>query len=311
MYLIEREPRIKGEVLKQRKAVWQDGEEQVQLEYLTFPLLEQLPGIGHLFTTRTGGVSNGIYDSMNLSFSRGDDPAKVLHNYERIAHVMNCGVEDMVASHQTHTTNIRTVTAADKGKGITRPRDYDDIDGLITDEKNIVLVTYYADCVPLYFVDPIHGAIGLAHSGWRGTVQQMGACMVQRMGEEFGSRPQDIYAAIGPSICQDCYEVSEEVADAFRKLESFTDTLSEIRDSGIYDSPVKKERFILREGKQPGKYQLDLWLANLVILGRSGIPLSQIQVTDLCTCHNPSYLFSHRASHGKRGNLAAFLTRYE
>ena len=311
MYLIEREPRTNGEVLRQRADSWQDGEEQVQLEYLTFPMLEQLPGIRHLFTTRTGGVSNGMYQSMNLSFTRGDDPASVLHNYERIAHVLHCGIEDMVASKQTHTTNIRRVTGEDRGKGIIKPRDYDEVDGLVTDETNIVLVTYYADCVPLYFVDPVHGAIGLAHSGWRGTVQQMGRCMVERMGQEFGSVPQDIYAAIGPSICQDCYEVSKEVADAFRCLESCQDTLNEIQKSGIYDSPAKGKRCILKEGKIPGKYQLDLWLANLVILHESGIPLSQIQVTDLCTCHNPEYLFSHRASQGRRGNLAAFLTRYE
>lgn len=194
--------------------------------------------------------------------------------------------EDMAASHQTHTTNIRRMTAADKGKGIVRPRDYSDIDGMVTDEPGLVLVTFYADCVPLYFVDPIHHAIGLAHSGWRGTVGRMGECMVRAMEEQFGTRPEELYAAIGPSICRDCYEVSEDVA------EQFIDMLGEQ---------------VALPGKAPGKYQLDLWLANELILRQSGLLPGHIAVTDICTCHNSGYLFSHRASGGKRGSLAAFL----
>ena len=126
--------------------------------------------------------------------------------------------EHMVASKQTQTTNIHLVTKADAGNGITRPSVYDDIDGLATDIPEIALVTFYADCVPLYFVDPVHRAIGLAHSGWRGTVAGMGACMVRYMQEHFNSRPEELVAAIGPSICVDCYEVSEEVAEQFKNL---------------------------------------------------------------------------------------------
>ena len=192
----------------------------------------------------------------------------------------------MVASHQTHTTNIRYMTAADKGKGILFPRDYADVDGMVTDEPGLVLVTFYADCVPLYFVDPVRHAIGLAHSGWKGTAGRMGGHMVRAMGERFGTRPQDLYAAIGPSICRDCYEVSEDVASQF---------------IGMLGEDVAAC------GKAPGKYQLDLWLANELILRQAGIPPSHIAVTDVCTCHNSDYLFSHRASGGRRGNLAAFL----
>jgi YfiH family protein len=196
----------------------------------------------------------------------------------------------MVASHQTHTTNIRRVTAMDKGKGVVYNRDYEDIDGLITNEKGIALATFYADCVPLYFVDVQNHAIGLAHSGWRGTVNRMGACMVKAMEEQFGSRPENIYAAIGPSICQECYEVSEEVAAEFRS----------------WLEPAEVDE-VLRNGVKPGKYQLDLWRANQIILQKAGIPEKNIEVTDICTCHNPEYLFSHRASEGKRGNLAAVM----
>lgn len=256
------------------------------LEYLVFPKLEETGEVNHLFTTRTGGVSNGIYATMNLSFSRGDDPEAVMENYRRIGAVLGVAPDRMVASRQTHTTNIHPVTASDLGNGITKPSAYEDIDGLATNIPGIALVTFYADCVPLYFVDPVHHAIGLAHSGWRGTVSRMGERMVQFMQEQFHSEPRNLVAAIGPSICVDCYEVSEEVAEQFR---------------------VGFPENVLQKGKMPGKYQLNLWEANRSILLKAGLLQEHIAVTDVCTCHNPEYLFSHRASHGQRGNLAAFL----
>lgn len=187
-----------------------------ELEYLVFPKLEETGVVKHLFTTRTGGVSSGIYATMNLSFSRGDDPLNVMENYRRIGEVLETDPEHMVASRQTHTTNIHAVTEKDCGNGIGRASSYEDIDGLVTDVPGIALVTYYADCVPLYFVDPVHRAIGLAHSGWRGTVAGMAACMVLYMQEHFHSRPEELVTAIGPSICADCYEIGEDVAEQFR-----------------------------------------------------------------------------------------------
>lgn len=296
MYHINRISRPNGAVIQQH--------ERNGVEYLTFPLLEGTGLVKHLFTTRLGGVSEGIWGTMNLSFQRGDNPEHVLENFRRVGAVLGIRPEDMVTSKQTHTTNIRVVSEADKGKGVVRPLDYEDIDGLMTNEKGIALVTSYADCVPLYFVDPVHQAIGLAHSGWRGTVGQMGAKMVEAMGEQFGTKPQDLYAAIGPSICQECYEVSEDVASEFVSLEEENkDIIQELLKSGCYDGSGK----IVENGKVCGKYQLDLWLANAVILRKAGITLSRLAITDICTCHNPDYLFSHRASNGKRGNLCAFL----
>lgn len=302
MYRIQRAVRSSGEVIQQKSAAFGD------LEYLTFPMLSETGIVEHLFTTRTGGTSEGIFASMNLSFQRGDDPDKVLANYDRIAKVLGITAEDMVLSQQTHTTNIRPVTAEDAGKGIVRPLDYENIDGLITNTPGIALVTSFADCVPLYFVDPVRRAIGLAHSGWRGTVGRMGACMVKAMEERFGSRPDDIYAAVGPSICQDCYEVSKEVADEFVELFAGEEEIwREITESGYCGGTSGKYRYVVEPGNAPGKYQLDLWLANAMILRKAGIPLKQIAITDICTCHNSDYLFSHRASRGRRGNLSAFL----
>jgi len=258
----------------------------VELDYLSFPSLDETQIVKHLFSTRTGGVSEGIYASMNLSFSRGDDPKRVRHNFERIAQVLGCSTQDMVFSKQTHTTNIRYVTEPDRGKGIIRETDYDDIDGLITDQKGICLATFFADCVPLFFVDPKQGAIGLAHSGWRGTVAEMGACMVRAMEKQFGSMPENLITAIGPSICQECYEVSEDVALQF--MDKFGEN-------------------VCSAGKGAGKYQLDLWKANKMVLEQAGVLPEHISVTDICTCHNADVLFSHRASAGKRGNLGAFM----
>ena len=261
-----------------------------EAEYLTFPLFEDTGLVRHLVSTRLGGVSNGIFSSMNLSYTRGDDKEAVDENYRRIAELLGCDVSDMVCSDQTHTTNVRVVNECDRGKGIVCPKDYTDVDGLITNVEGIVLATFYADCVPLFFIDVKNRAIGLSHSGWRGTVGRMGQITVDAMHREYGSRPEDVFAAIGPSICQDCYEVSEDVADAFRK---------EFCKDG------QSDEILLSKGN--GKYQLDLWRANQIILEEAGIAPEKIQVTDICTCCNPDYLFSHRASQGKRGNLGAFL----
>ena len=254
--------------------------------YLTYPEFDRLPGFVHAFSTRLGGVSEGIYSSMNLSFTRGDKDEAVRENYRRLADAVGFKMEDIVTSDQTHTANVRLVTEEDRGNGITKPRPYTDVDGMITNVPGLVLATFYADCVPLYFIDPVHRAIGLSHSGWRGTVAGMAACMVLYMQEHFHSRPEELVTAIGPSICADCYEIGEDVAEQFR---------------GHFPEKV------LQKGKTPGKYQLDLWQANRSILLNAGVLPEHIAVTDVCTCHNPEYLFSHRASHGQRGNLAAFL----
>lgn len=268
--------------------VWCENGAGSTLPLLKYPLLEQTGIVEHCFTTRIGGVSKGIYESLNLSFTRGDEDAAVRENFRRLAGAMETDVSKFVFTDQTHTTNVRRVTAEDAGKGIVKERDYTDIDGLITNEPGLVLSTFYADCVPLYFVDPVHRAIGMSHSGWKGTVGKMGAATITAMKREFGTEAKDLVCAIGPSICQDCYEVSEDVADAFK--EAFPGHADEI----LLD-------------KKNGKYQLDLWRANEIVLTEAGVLKEKIAVTSICTCCNPDLLFSHRASHGKRGNLGAFI----
>ncbi len=259
------------------------------VHYLTFPLLERDGLVSHGFATRIGGVSQGKYAGMNLSFTRGDNPDHVRENYRRMAEALDVDMGRMVLAYQTHTVNVRKVTEEDAGKGLVRERDYRDVDGLITDVPGITLVTFFADCVPLFFLDPIHKAIGLSHSGWRGTVKRMGKKTLDAMGEAFGTRPRDVLACVGPSICRDCFEVGEEVALEFQKE---------------FDRQHWETLFYKKDN---GKFQLDLWKSNEIVLKEAGVLPEHIQITDICTRCNPQHLFSHRFAGEERGNLAAFL----
>lgn len=260
-----------------------------KVPYLTFPMLEKNGIVVHGFSTRLGGVSREHLFSMNLGFDRGDEEENVRENFRRIAASIGFSTEELVLSQQMHTTNVQMVTESDRGRGITKPLGWTDIDGLITNVPGIVLATFCADCVPLFFVDPVKRAVGLSHSGWRGTVGKIGKITVDAMVREYGSSPEDILAAVGPSICQECYEVSEDVILEFRKSyeERFWDSIC--------------------YAKENGKYQLNLWRANELVFLESGILPEHISITDICTCCNPGLLYSHRASKGMRGNMAAFL----
>jgi hypothetical protein len=300
-------------VRKQRPApvlreVWQETEDGSRMLLLKYPLLEAAGIVEHCFTTRLGGVSEGMFATMNLSFTRGDRRECVETNYRRLADAMKVDFEKFVFTDQTHTVNVRRVTAEDAGKGLTRERDYQDVDGLITNEPGIVLSTFFADCVPLYFVDSVHRAIGLSHSGWRGTVGRMGQVTIEAMTEAYGTRPEELLCAIGPSICQDCYEVGEDVAEAFRK--AFPGHEQELLKERQREQKLLQEctgKITETGSKSEKKYLLDLWKANEIVLTEVGVKLEHIAVTDICTCCNPDVLFSHRASHGKRGNLGGFL----
>lgn len=256
--------------------------------YLYYPLLEETGVVKHCFTTRLGGVSKGIFESLNLSFSRGDDREAVEENFRRVSEALGTEYENFVFTDQTHTTNVKRVGREDAGKGLIRQRDYQEIDGLITDEPGLVLSTFYADCVPLYFVDANHRAIGLSHSGWKGTAGRMGSATLEAMKREFQTEPEEVFCAIGPSICQNCYEIGPEAALEFER-----------------EFPKHKGEILLE--KENGKYQLDLWRANEIVLLEAGIKQEHLAVTNLCTCCNDKLLFSHRATQGKRGNLGAFL----
>ncbi len=265
------------------------GENQENIvSYLEFEAFKKQSWLTHAFSTRLGGVSCGCFASMNLGFGRGDDAA-VAENYRRFGKAVGFDWTKVVLSHQTHTTNVRLVTKEDAGKGTVRERDYTDVDGLITNEPGLPLVTFYADCVPLYFADLKNKAIGLSHSGWRGTVGRMGEQTLKAMHEAFGTNPQDVIAAVGPSICGDCFEVGSEVVAEFANAFS------------------KEQMKLLCHAGNGDRSYIDLWKANRIVLEEAGIPEQNISVTNLCTRCNPDLLYSHRIMGAQRGNLAAVL----
>ncbi len=259
------------------------------VKFDTFEILDQY-GITNAFSTKSGGVSTGIYESMNLNFNCGDDVALVNENFKIFTNAINVNMDNIVMSKQTHTTNVIKVDKSNCfGKNLI-DNPYNDVDGLVTNDKDVVLVTSYADCVPLYFYDPVKEAIGLSHSGWRGTVGNIGKNTIRLMQNEYGSKSSDIVCVIGPSICKKCYEVSKDLYDEFSLKYS------------------KEELEDIFEEKKGGKYLLDLWKANYYNLVNSGVNPEKIQVSGICTCCNKDIYFSHRATKGKRGGLCAFLS---
>ena len=256
--------------------------------FLTFPKIDAAKGAFHGFSTRLGGVSEGVFSAMSFSTSLGDDRAAVLENYKRFVLAIGGNPEKVVLSDQTHTANVRVVTKNDIGKGLFKERDYTDVDGLVTNEAGIVLVTQYADCTPLAFYDPFKKVVAASHAGWRGTVKQIAKNTVQTMVKEFGCEPENILCGIGPNIGSCCYEVDDPVIDEIKKLGflSFDTCYSD---------------------KGGGKYMLDLKEVNRQILIHSGIPAENIDTADLCTCCNADYFHSHRATKGKRGTLALMI----
>ena len=246
----------------------------------------------------------GDVGSLNLSLAREvamhmevpeeECRAKLRENHERLAAAVGYTTDALIFSNQTHTDNIRIMQDIDRGNGFVRPNEYHDTDGMMTDITGQALMTFYADCVPLLLVDPVHKAIANVHSGWRGTIKGIGSKAVRMMREVYGSDPSKLVAAIGPSICWDCFEVSEDVAQAF--MDRY--------DASLHRDLVKTGR-LTETGEQ--KYHVNLQRACMENFLEAGLKKQNISLPDLCTACNKDYLFSHRASFGKRGNQAAVL----
>lgn len=243
--------------------------------------------IAHAFSTRIGGVSKGKFASTNLGFAVGDEVSLVHQNYNLLAQSLVCKKSLMVAGNQDHNCNIKRVTLEHKGKGIGKAKFKESLDGLCTNQKGLCLVVYAADCVPIYFYDPKKQCIGLAHAGWRGTVDGMAKAMVEKMKSEFLSNPEDILVAIGPSISKKNYEVDLPCAKFFLEL-------------------PEHEKFV--EKKDSDKFLVDLWECNKTYLIRSGIKSENITIGGICSSDNSDLIFSHRVTKGNRGSNAAFLS---
>ena len=267
--------------------------------WLSFPVLENISGVRSAFSTRIGGVSKGDCSTVNFSYTRGDEPEYVRENYKRMAKALNVNKDSFVTGWQTHTTNIRKITEDDKGCGVYKDRTYKDVDGLMTNVVGITLVTFHADCIPLYLADKRNKAIALLHAGWRGTVNGIAKQAIIEMNKEYGTRPEDLVVAIGPGICSDCYEVSADVYESFRAAEN--GSLWKIEDMSEFFS----DKYVGEDGKE--HYRLDLKEANKNLMERNGVLSENISVAEVCTCCNGDLIFSHRYSGIKRGLNAAFL----
>lgn len=300
------------------------------LPFIESPLLEGFSGLRHGFSTRKGGVSKDYLSSLNLGFSLGDDRENVIENFHIIGQALGGQAGDFVLTQQTHSINVRRVGKEDRGRGIFRDREYTDVDALITNEEDVILTAFSADCVPILFYDKGHRAIASCHSGWRGTHGRILAQVIKAMEEEFSSKPEEIYIAIGPSICKNCYEVSEDVGEVF--LEAFP-TLRErgnLDRAGIFQTVQRSvENLDIRNSKPSSdlerellstkikycpvervskeKFHIDLWELNRIIALECFIPPENISISGYCTMENPDLFFSHRFSQGKRGVQGSFI----
>lgn len=239
----------------------------------------------HGFTTRFGGVSEGIYASLNLGEHRGDSEDNVRENYRLLSEAM--GLHSLCFTRQVHGRAVRRVSAPDRHE-LFSPVPYE-ADGLVTNDPDCTLVIFTADCIPILLADPVKGAVGAVHAGWRGTVADIAGEGVRSMEREFGSSPGDIVAAIGPGIDKCCFETGDDVPDAVR---------------GVLENA---EDFIL-PGAKPGKFMVDLKGVNRALLINAGVPAENIAVSEECTkCLSQKY-WSHRFTGGKRGSQASVIT---
>ncbi len=246
--------------------------------------------VTHAVSTRTGGVSKPPFDSLNLALHVGDEPADVIANRKRFMQSLGFGLADIVTPNQVHGEKIFRVDENYRGCGCANYADsIPETDALITNVAELPLMLCFADCVPIFFVDVDNRAIGLAHGGWKGTLKKIAAKTLLRMGDEFGTRPQDCLIGIAPSIGSCCYEVGGEVVT--RCKAAFPDNHGEL--------------LIERDGK----IFLDLWRANVLQLLEVGASESNIDVAGECTCCQSHWYFSYRAAQKNRldrtGRIAA------
>ncbi len=286
--------------MEERQTTYNMGDERITtrggISCVTYSALDELEFIRHGFALRTGGVSRGGYESLNLSYTRGDDKTAVDENFRRAAGFFDTTPDMVVSAYQTHTSNILRVGMKDAGSGVVRERLYPDADGLITDVPGLLLTTSHADCTPIFIADPAHKAIGMVHSGWKGTAACIAANAVRAMQDEFGTDPEDIVAAIGPCICGACYEVGDDVADRFISAYGSLTSFSDCNGTGPMLKPLDN-----------GKYLLNQKAVNVRILMNAGVCRRNISVSGLCTYEREDIFFSHRKMGEKRGNLRAFI----
>lgn len=254
-----------------------------------------LPTASAGFTGRAGGVSRQPYDSLNLAYHVGDDPSDVLANRGLLLEALGFEPDSWTCGEQVHGNQVVVVKEEHKGKGYAdRSSAFQNTDALVTNVRGVLLTSFYADCVPLYFMDPVKKAVGLAHAGWKGTVQAIAEEVVATMEREYGSNRGDIYGAIGPSIGDCCYEVDGAVMEKVRAvLQGISD---EIDTSRIESPSINEERTML-----------NLKELNRIIMIKAGILPTHIECTSWCTSCHSDYFYSYRKEGGVTGRMASWI----
>jgi len=250
-------------------------------------LVDENIHVPHAFTTRQGGVSTGVYESLNLGMNRGDDPGAVAENFDRITAALGTTRGSLVFSKQVHGDTVRVVTGADR-IGDLFDNDLPEADGLITAEGDLPLMVFTADCIPILLWDAGTGAVGAVHAGWRSTVLDIAGKAVGRMVRAYGTDPAQIRAAIGPGIGPCCFETGPEVPAAVRASgeEAFSTCITAGDD---------------------GRSFVDLQAVNRGLLLRAGVLGAHISTAAVCTMCEPETYWSHRATAGVRGSQGAII----
>ncbi len=259
-----------------------------ELEYLTIPSFIKDGKVAFAFSTRKGGVSKGEFGTMNMGHNRGDKIENVRKNYDILCGAIGVDAKNTVFSAQVHNDVIHVARGADCGKGLYLERELMDADGLITNEAGVALVTFYADCVPLFFYDPKKCVIASIHSGWKGTVKKIGKKAIEKMVSDYDCNPADILGAIGPCIKSCHFECDIDCAQQF-----------------MLAFPTIKEEII--EKGENGKFYIDLIKANLSLFTQCGLKEENITVADECTYCDEEMYFSHRRMGDKRGSLCCIM----
>lgn len=282
-----------------------------EIPYLSIDMLDKL-GVPNLFTTRYESFDPDLGEGvkgLRLSIMDHDDLDEaapvVIANRARLAGQLGSSIEMECTTDQEHTINVHVVKKEDLGPSWPNPmpihRRY--VDGLVTDIPEVLLTAYGGDCPPVYFADPVRGAVGIVHAGWKGTFNRIPEVAIAQMVVRFGCNPRDIYAAIGPGICVDCYEMGDEIYDAFAEKWGRDDA----------DRLLKKYPATDAEGREipGGKYHLNLNLANKMTLQRAGVPEDHIAVSNICTMCNKDIFYSYRAGCMENHQAAMIINRFD
>lgn len=256
------------------------------IRYINIPAWAEM-GVDAVFTAKDGGFSENEFASLNMALHVGDNEEAVIKNRFQVLNILNTGLENMVCSEQVHGTNIAVVGEEHLGKGAYQYSSaIKETDAMVTDVPNICLTTFYADCFPIFIFDPHKRAVGIAHSGWKGTMELIGVKTVKVMQQEFGCSLDDIQVFIGPGIDRCCFEISADLGVRVKeKFADFNNILTPWKKGFLWDLPNTIRQALL----------------NL------GIRDDHIIVSQLCTSCNNEDFFSYRREKGKTGRMAAII----